>query len=61
MMKNTDALRLDWLLKPGHDLGIRDLRPGRAYGAGRFFDTRAQIDAAMKAERAAERKGRGRA
>lgn len=55
-MKITDKMRLDWLLKPGHDLGIRDLRPGWAYGAVLFFDTRKAIDAAIRAQQKAGRK-----
>lgn len=45
MKKITDKQRLDWLLD-NRDLGVR----GIEYGVTTWIDTRAELDAAMRAE-----------
>lgn len=53
MKRPTDKERLDWLLEPGRDCGVRDIRPGAAYNGCLWFDNRRELDAAMKARRKA--------
>ncbi len=51
--KITDKVMLDWLLTPGHDLGVRDLN--KKYHGMLWFDHRKDIRAAILSERRARR------
>ena len=41
-----ESKRMDWLLEPGKDMGVRNDN-----GTGTYFDTRRQIDAAIRASK----------
>ena len=58
-MKNTDSLRLDWLIARASYIRL-PRRKSFCETGWRGGKSRQSIDTAMRAERAAEKKGRGR-